>query len=67
MITRELRISLAVIRISAFFGIVMVGNALWRFGTNQHASPTRSAFLGTNVSVCEPEMPELSTKLPIST
>jgi hypothetical protein len=29
--------------------------------------PSLIAFLGTNVSVCEPEMPELSTKLPIST
>src|SRR5258708_12533258 len=42
MITRELRISLAVIRISAFFGIVMVGNALWRFTTHR-VGPSKSS------------------------
>jgi len=35
MITRELRISLAVIRISAFSGIVMVGNALGDFASTE--------------------------------
>jgi hypothetical protein len=34
---------------------------------NNGRLPSQSAFLGTNVSVCEPEMPDLSPKLPIST
>ena len=49
-------------RVFGKFNLSAPNFPITRLCRNVEAFMKRRAFLGTNVSVCEPEMPELSTK-----